>query len=295
MSFKLRNTIVLGVFFFLISGGGFVYWYFIQPKQLDSAQNTIRDLERQLQELPALIEQVKALTAQYYDVRRKYDSRSKETPETDITSQTYSYMSRGIDESGDVKFNMEYSGSAELPNWGYNAYLLREGEASFGSLYRFVYYLENGKRLYKIHSLTLDQREQITEETGEVRKWVAFSMELHAYYTKVPELSTSLAAKALGMMRAPFNPFNPLILATISTVAPPGVIDASQVEVKAVLPGKAFILYGGELQVLHLGDRVWRGYLSKIIPQQSKVEFILDEGGIIRKVEKAINFEKSKR
>jgi len=204
-------------------------------------------------------------------------------------------MSRGIDESGDVKFNMEYSGSAELPNWGYNAYLLREGEASFGSLYRFVYYLENGKRLYKIHSLTLDQREQITEETGEVRKWVAFSMELHAYYTKVPELSTSLAAKALGMMRAPFNPFNPLILATISTVAPPGVIDASQVEVKAVLPGKAFILYGGELQVLHLGDRVWRGYLSKIIPQQSKVEFILDEGGIIRKVEKAINFEKPKR
>ncbi|HLA68691.1 MAG TPA: hypothetical protein VJN65_03230 [Bacteroidota bacterium] len=295
MSFKLRNTIVLGVFFFLISGGGFVYWYFIQPKQLDSAQNTIRDLERQLQELPALIEQVKALTAQYYDVRRKYDSRSKEIPETDITSQTYSYMSRGIDESGDVKFNMEYSGSAELPNWGYNAYLLREGEASFGSLYRFVYYLENGKRLYKIHSLTLDQREQITEETGEVRKWVAFSMELHAYYTKVPELSTSLAAKALGMMRAPFNPFNPLILATISTVAPPGVIDASQVEVKAVLPGKAFILYGGELQVLHLGDRVWRGYLSKIIPQQSKVEFILDEGGIIRKVEKAINFEKPKR
>jgi len=295
MSFKIRNTIVLGVFFFLISAGGFVYWYFIQPKQLNSAQSTIRDLERQLQELPALIEQVKSLTVEYFDVRRKYDSRSKEIPETDITSQTYAYMSRGIDESGDVKFNMEYSGSQELQNWGFNSYVLREGEATFGSLYRFVYYLENGKRLYKINSLTLDQQEQIDEKTAEIRKWVAFSMELHAYYTKVPELATSLAAKSLGITRAPFDPFNPLILATIATVAPPDVIDASLVEVKAVLPGKAFVLYGGELQVLHLGDRVWRGYLSKIIPQQSKVEFILDEGGIIRRVEKAINFDKPKR
>jgi hypothetical protein len=295
MSFKLRNTVVLGVFFLLISGGGFVYWNFIQPKQLDSAQSTIRDLERQLQELPALIEQVKQLTVSYFDVRRKYDSRSKEIPETDITSQTYAYMSRGIDEAGEVKFNMEFTGTLDLPNWGYNSYALREGEAPFGSLYKFVYYLENGKRLYKINSLLMDQREEVDSETSEIRKWVAFSMELHAYYTKIPELSTSLAAKSLGVARAPFDPFNPLILTTIATVPPPGVIDASGVEVKAVLPGKAFVLYGGELQVLHLGDRVWRGYLSKIIPQQSKVEFILDEGGIIRRVEKAINFEKPKR
>ncbi len=295
MSFKIRNSIVLGVFFLLISGGGFVYWYFIQPKQLTTAQKTIRDLELQLQQLPALIEQVKSLTVQYFDVRRKYDSRSKEIPETDITSQTYAYMSRGIDESGDVKFNMEYTGSRELANWGFNSYSLREGEAQFGSLYRFVYYLENGKRLYKVNSLTLDQKEEIDQKTGETRKWVSFSMELHAYYTRVPELSTSLAAKALGVTRAPFNPFNPLIISQLSSEVPPGIINAADVEVKAVLPGKAFILYGGELQVLHLGDRVWRGYLSKIIPQQSKVEFILDEGGIIRKVEKAINFEKPKR
>lgn len=295
MSFKIRNSIVLGVFFLLISGGGFVYWFFIQPKQLDSARNTIRDLERQLQELPALIEQVKNLTNQYFDVRRKYDSRSKIIPETDITSQTYAYMSRGIDESGDVKFNMEFTGARDLSNWGFNSYALREGEAQFSSLYRFVYYLENGKRLYKINSLGLEQKEEVDQKTGETRKWVGFSMELHAYYTKVPELSTSLAAKALGITRAPFNPFNPLILQQIATEVPPGVISANDVEVKAVLPGKAFVLYGGELQVLHLGDRVWRGYLSRIIPQQSKIEFILDEGGIIRKVEKVINFEKLKR
>lgn len=289
MSFKLRNTIVLGVVFLLFSGGGFVYWYFIQPKQLDSAVADIRRLERELQELPALIEQVKQLTAQYFDLKRKYDSRSKEIPVTDITSQTYAYMSRGIDEAGFLKFNMVYSGAREFANWGYNTYLLQDGEAPFSNLYRFVYYLENGKRLYKIHSLNLVQQE-LMDEAGETKKWIAFSMELHAYYTKVPELASSLAAKALGLARAPFDPFNPIILQSISQNAPVGVINADAVEVKAVLPGKAFVLFQNELQVLHLGDRVWRGYLSRIIPQESKVVFTLDEGGIIRRVEKQIQF-----
>lgn len=290
MSFKLRNTIVLGVFFLLVSGGGFVYWFFIQPKQLDSAVADIRRLERELQELPALIEQVKQLTSQYHDLKRKYDSRSKEIPVTDITSQTYAYMSRGIDEAGFLRFNMTYAGAREFANWGINSYLLQDGEASFSNLYKFVYYLENGKRLYKIHSLNLIQQEQVDQEKGETKKWIAFAMELHAYYTKIPELATSLAAKSLGLARAPFDPFNPIILQAISQTSPVGVINADNVEVKAVLPGKAFILFQNELQVLHLGDRVWRGYVSRIIPQESKVVFTLDEGGIIRRVEKQIQF-----
>ncbi|HEX9614662.1 MAG TPA: hypothetical protein VGA55_04120 [Bacteroidota bacterium] len=295
MSFKIRNSIVLGAIFLVISGGGFVYWFFIQPKQLDSATADIRRLERELQELPALIEQVKQLTERYHDVKRKYDSRSKVIPSSDITSQTYAYMSRGIDEAGFLRFNMIYSGAVELANWGYNVYLLQDGESPFSNLYRFVYYLENGKRLYKVHSLSLTQREEIDAETDETRKWIAFTMELHAYYTKIPELATSLAAKALGLARAPFDPFNPIILQSISQNSPVGVINADNVEVKAVLPGKGFVLYENELQVLHLGDRVWRGYVSKIVPQESKMVFTLDEGGIIRRVEKQIQFGDQKK
>ncbi len=290
MSFKLRNTIVLGVLFLLITGGGFVYWFFIQPKQLDAAVTDIRRLETELQQLPGLIESVKLLTEQYFEVKRKYDSRSKEIPPTDITSQTYAYMSQGIDQAGFLKFNMIYSGSTDRENWGYNSYLLQDGEAQFSNLYKFVYFLENGKRLYKIHALNLTQQEGIDEETKEVKKWILFSMEIHGYYTRVQELSASLAAKSLLVPRAPFDPFNPLVLQQISSQAPIGVIDADNLEVKAVLPGKAFVLSGGELIVLHLGDRVWRGHVSRILPQESKVVFMLDEGGIIRRVEKLIQF-----
>ena len=61
--------------------------------------------------------------------------------------------------------------------------------------------------------------------------------------------------------------------------------------VKAVLPGKAFVLSNNTLIVLHLGDKVWRGYVTQVSPAESSVEFTLDEGGVIRKLTKKILFE----
>lgn len=295
MSFKIRNTIVLGVVFLLISGGGSFYWLYYQPKQLTAAQKEIDDIEKQLVDFPILMKSVEDLTYQVQDVKRRYDSRSKEMPAFDITSQTYAYMSRGIDEAGFLKFNMRYAGSKDFGQYGYNRYELIEGEAPFEILYKFVYYLESGRRLYKIAWLDLDQREAVDRETQETRKWLAFSMELHAYYTNMEELGTSLAARSLPVTQAPFDPFNPIILQALSTTPPEGEIDPRTLEVKAILPGKAFVLYADELTVLHLGDRVWRGYVSRISPAESKVEFTLNEGGIIHKVESKIAFEKKKR
>jgi hypothetical protein len=61
--------------------------------------------------------------------------------------------------------------------------------------------------------------------------------------------------------------------------------------VKAVLPGKAFVLANNTLSVLHLGDKVWRGYVTRVTPGESAVEFTLDEGGVVRKLIKTILFD----
>ena len=290
MSYKIRNTIILGALFLLIALGGFIYWKFIQPRDLDVTVQEISNIERELQQLPQTIEEVQRLTEQYYDTKRKYDSRSKIIPPIDITSETYSYMSKGIDLAGFVKFNMTYRGATQLNNWGFNTYGLSEGEADFQNLYRFIYYLENGQRLYKIAAIGLDQQEAVDNETKETRKWIAFTMDLQAYYSGITELGTSLAAKSLPVMPAPFDPFNPLVLQQLSMEGPVGAIDVSKISVKAIIPGKAFVLLGNELLILQLGDRVWRGYVSKIDPRQSKVDFVIDEGGIIKRVEKKIQF-----
>ncbi|MBI3110826.1 MAG: hypothetical protein HYZ01_04545 [Ignavibacteriales bacterium] len=298
MSFKLRNTIVLAVLFVLIAGGGGFYWMYYQPQQLSAAQTEIDRIDRELVDFPNTVRQVEDLTNLLVDTRRRYDSRSKEIPPFDISSQTYAYMSRGIDEAGFtqqngfIRFNMRYKGSKTIGDYGYNMYELLDGEGEFENLYKFIYFLENGNRLYKVNHITFDNREAVLDGGTDTRKWIAFSMELHAYFTKIPELSTSLAAKSLPVVPSPADPFNPLVLSVVPKAAPEGEINPENVEVKAILPGKVFAMDGEELHVLHLGDKVWNGYVSRISPAESKVEFTLNEGGIIRKLVKKIAFDK---
>ncbi|HEY5614970.1 MAG TPA: hypothetical protein VIL52_03035 [Bacteroidota bacterium] len=294
MSYKIRNTIALAVLFVLIAGGGGFYWGYWQPKELAALQTEIDNIERELVNLPTLVAEVEQLTVRYQDVRRKYDSRSKIIPASDLSSETYEYISDGIDEAGFLKFGFEFGPPTTRGDYAFNTYQITEGDADFETLYKFVYYLENGRQLYKINSLNMDLKEEINLETRETGRRISFSMELHAYYSRVPELGQSLAATALPIAPPPFDPFNPVIFQTLSMEAPAGEIDATQVVVKAVLPGKAYIQTTAGILVLHLGDKVWRGYVSRISPAESKVEFTVDEGGIIRKIEKKIDFVTTK-
>jgi hypothetical protein len=273
----------------------------MQPKQLKTTLVEIQKIEKELVDVPQTVAEVQALTDKLADTKRRYDSRSKEIPAFDITSQTYAYMSKGIDEAGMtndnefVRFNMTFETSRDFGTFGYNVYQLTDGEAAFENLYKFVYYLENGSRLYKIAWISLEDREMVNMETKETRKYLVFSMELHAYYTRIQELNTSLAAKSLTFTQSPFDPFEPIILSALSGDAPEGELDTKQIDVRAILPGKAFVMYRGELIVLHLGDKVWRGFVSRISPADSKIEFTVNEGGIVKKVAKAMVFEKKKR
>jgi hypothetical protein len=296
VSNKTRNTIVLGAVLILFIAIGGVWWGIVQPRQQKKINDEIKAINKELEDLPGLTDEVQRLTTQYQDVKRRYDSRSKEIPQFDISSQTYEYMSQGIDEAGFLKFDMKFLGTKQKISWGYNAYKLDQGEAQFENLFKFIYFLENGQRLYKISSTKLEQKEAIDQETKEVTKWIAFDMEIHAFFVRnIPELGTSLAAKSLTMIVAPYDPFWNQITETLSTEPPMGEVDADKLEVKAVLPGKAFVQANNALIVLHLGDKVWRGSITRVNPAESAVEFTLNEGGIVRKLTKKIMFDKYTR
>jgi hypothetical protein len=293
VTYKLRNTLALAAVELVIIIIGVIVWMIWQPRQIKKIDKETQNINKKLEDLPGLTDDVQRLTAQYQDIKRRYDSRSKEIPEFDISSQTYGYMSQGIDEAGFLKFDMKFIGTNEKATWGYNSYSLYNGEAQFENLFKFVYFLENGRRLYKIASMQLEQKEVIDPETKDVTKFISFNMEIHAYFVRnVPELGTSLAAQSLTMIPSPYDPFHSMITQTLATEMPSGEINADQVLVKAVLPGKAFVLTDKALIVLHLGDKVWRGNVTRVNPAESAVEFTLDEGGVIRKLTKKILFDK---
>jgi hypothetical protein len=293
VTFKVKNTIYLACVCIVVIVLGFLIHNIWQPRQIKVINKKTIEINRQLEDLPGLTEEVQQLTEKYQDVKRRYDSRSKEIPLTDASSQTYSYMSNGMDQSGNIKFDMKFTGGENKDRWGYNVYKLTSGESTFEDLFRFVYFLENGRRLYKISSMNIDTHETIDELTKETIQSVTFQMDLQAYFVNnIPELGTSLAAKTLTMIPSIYNPCKPMVSQVMASSPPEGEIDADNSDVKAVLHGKAFVLANSELLILHVGDKVWRGSVTAIDPATSSVEYTLDEGGIVRKLNKRIKFDK---
>lgn len=140
MTYKLRNTVVLASIWFIVTLVCLFWWAIWQPRQIKKINKEIQSINKELEDLPGLTDEVQRLAVQYQDVKRRYDSRSKEIPQFDISSQTYGYMSRGIDEAGFLKFDMKFVGTKEEASWGYNSYSLELGEAqykTFLNLYTF--------------------------------------------------------------------------------------------------------------------------------------------------------------
>jgi hypothetical protein len=207
----------------------------------------------------------------------------------DVTSQSYAYFSRLIDLSGYVKLDMIYNGVQNLGNYGYNTYNLK-GEAPFENLYRFIWYLENDRKLYKIQTLTLKGIEVAPTEKEEGKVLVTFDMTVQAYFSSVTELSSSLGERSITPNPLNVDPFGPVI----SSGIPPNTRELVEIErsdLKAVITGKAYVLdQTNTIRALQEGDEVYLGYITKIDPEGGRIESTLNKGGIIEKVELKIRY-----
>jgi hypothetical protein len=184
---------------------------------------------------------------------------------------------------------MLYTGLQSKGNYGYNVYALK-GEAPFESFYRFVWYLENDRRLYKINSMALKGLEVAATEKEEGGVLVTFDMQVHAYFSSVAELSSSLGERVLSPNLLAVDPFEPVISAGV----PPNLQSLVEVErstLKAVIPGKAFVEdQTSTMRTLREGDEVYLGYVTKLDPENGRIECTLNKGGIIEKVELKIRY-----
>lgn len=289
MSYKIRNSIALGILLFLILVVGTYIRAFNLPKQAKEYENKIKQIDTELQNTPNLVNQFNELSTLLTDTQKRWEGRNKDIPPEDITSQSYAYFSRLIDLSGYVKLDMLYNGTQQMQNYGFNIYNLK-GEAPFDNLYRFIWHLENNRKLYKIESVALHGVEVAPKEDTPGQVLVTFDMVVHAYFSNVAELASSMGERPIRPNMLNIDPFHPVIASGI----PPNMLDLVEIEradLKAVIPGKAFVLdQNNDIQTLHEGDEVYLGYVTRIDPEIGRLECTLNKGGIIEKVELTIRY-----
>jgi hypothetical protein len=289
LSYKLRNSIVLGILLFIALGVGLYFSAFSLPRKAAAIDKEIKSIDTQLQNTPNLVNQFNELSATLADTKKRWENRNKDIPPVDITSQTYAYFSRLIDLSGYVKLDMLYQNVFHSGSYGYNIYNLK-GEAPFENFYRFVWYLENGRKLYKIQSMNVKGLEIAPKENDEGQILVTFEMTVHAYFSSVAELASAPGERTITPNTLLVDPFGPVIS---SGIAPNlrSLVEIERSDLKAVIPGKAFILdQTSTIRTLTEGDEVYLGYVTRIVPDEGRIECTLNKGGIIEKVDLKIRY-----
>jgi len=287
LSYIIRNTIVLGVVFAVILGAGVFITTFSLPKKLVKINSEIKGIEVELQNTPDLANQYNVAAAALEEMKKHWETRSKEVPEKDITGETYGYLNQTMNVSGEVKMDMTFVGPRNFGNYGYNVYTLK-GEGAFRNLAKFIWYIESGRRLMKVSSLTLRGYESKSAESDQTKILILFDMELQAYYSPMEELHDAPGELKPQETVLTSNPFYPLIMHEI----PAPTADEIEVErsiLKAVIPGKAFIIDQKQRsQILEEGDKVYLGYVTRILPNEGKIECLLNKGGVAERFELTI-------
>ncbi|MCL5267970.1 MAG: hypothetical protein M1469_07695 [Bacteroidetes bacterium] len=294
MSYALRNTVVLAAFLVIIFGAGFYVTRVAQPKEERKLTTKVSALNRTISERPGVERDLQESEQKLADMKEKYSKRFKVIPSNDTTALTYAYLNRIMDASGFVKFDMLYQGGRNFKQYGYNVYNLK-GETSYGNLFRFVWYLEHAKLMYKVGDLTLSGLEVRDQTSDRPQTVVPFTMELHAYYSSVAGISAGQTGQDPTLYRnvsVGLNFFRPLI----SSEPPPnvlGLVDVERSDLRAVMGDKVFIVdQKGVGHILRVGDEVYLGYLTKIDPSKNEAEFTLNKGGIIDRVVLKVRFGK---
>ena len=291
MSYKIRNSIALGVLLLLVIGiGGYIAFIF-QPGKINSYKKQAKAIEAQLKDNTLQTNAITGMQEKLRETVHRWNNRTKEIGASDMSSQTYGYLSDIIDESGQLRLNMTFSGTKSDAKYGYNTYKLT-GAAEFPNIFRFIWLLENGRRLYKITSVTVHSEEQTkaTEEYPTID--LKYEMELSAYFTSETSLNKPVMKPDSVPQPITSNPFLPSVL-KLSPQNVRNLLDVAAINVKAVAPGKALVMdQTGRLITLQIGDEVYLGKMTATHPQEGTVEFTLNNGGIMETVNKQIAFEK---
>jgi hypothetical protein len=286
LSYALRNTIVLAAFLAVIGSVGLYLTEVVQPKEKAKLIAEGQKYDQIISQRPALEDELKASEEKLKEMKGKYTSRFKVIPTNDTTALTYAYLNRVMEASGFVKFDIVYQGPKTFRQYGYNVYNLK-GETDYDNLFKFIWYLEHAKLLYKIEDLSLTGHEVRDETMEKPHTIVPFTMNLDAYYSSVAGVSSEMSGEDPTFNKTVYvghNYFIPLI-----SSEPPanvrGLVDVERSDLRAVMPDKIFIVdEKGKGHILRVGDEVYLGYLTKIDPSKNEAEFTLNKGGIIDRV-----------
>lgn len=291
MNYKTRNTIILGIFVFIISAVGGYFVFFHYPGKIKEVKARIQDVDQKIQALDGVEEEIVSVKNILEEQEYKLSHLDKQLTSAGSPAETYKYINSIMNYSGVLDIDLLYQSTKASDNFVYDVYKIK-GEGFFPTIYKFLWYLERGPQIYKIKRVLLKGIENREIDSTRTYIIVPFEIELWAVYTDlqdVPPIKRTLRNVKVSNVRNPFIPY----LYRNLPLNKDNLLEVERAELKGILPGRAFIEdHTGKIQEVREGDRVYLGYVSNVDVENNQVLFILNKGGIIEKVTMKLGFEK---
>ena len=154
MSNDTLNTIVLSVVLLLVTGFGTYMTQKKQPARLERLEQEETALRLRQAEIEELLVEKAGSSERAEDALRRWNSRYKVLPEHLTSPAVVEYLN-ALSSTGFRKFNVSMGGLARGADYSTLSYSV-QGEGYFGSLYQFIWNVENGRGLYRVQNLDVE-------------------------------------------------------------------------------------------------------------------------------------------
>ena len=284
MNKKLRSTLVLLAFLFIILIAGGSYLYFVQSKDLTKKRDKLTELQAKALDPQELLAQYQGLLVESNRLDSILANREFNIPQNLSSIKFYNFVNNITNGFSDkAQVNIEFLEQKQEKEFFYHEYKLT-GFGYFNEVYNLIYSIEHSKELKKVTEVSLGNLVQTKADEVPVYL-VSYTMNARAYFSTDNRFAPATVVENNLNSPTLYDAFYPLIRNEI----PPNVdelLDVQGATLLALIPEGAFIADSkGNTYLIWEGEQVYLGYLTKIDYQNSRVSFILNKGGIIEKMD----------
>ena len=293
MNKKLRSTLSLvGLLLLIVIVSG-VYVFVFQRGKLNQKKNKLEELRASNYNTQQLAQQYKDFLKRSTVLDSILAARKFNIPQNLSQIKFYDFINNvSAPYSDESQVDVEFVERKQDKDFFYYDYKL-SGKAPYKDLYNLIYAIEHSKELKKITNIALNNL-VVTDKDGVPDFLVGFTMNVGVYFSNNDRFATAKLVENNLRTTTPYDAFYP----DIRNQIPPNIdnlLDVQGAKLLALIPEGAFVADNkGNTYLVYEGEQVYLGYLTKIDYDKNTVNFILNKGGIIEKVQLALEKEKTK-
>ncbi len=283
MSQAVRTTLIIGVFWILLSSVGLYWVYGNLDGKVTAARLQNKEIEEKMEKIHAEIVEFEKTESALKKLKSDWKNRKKIIPAQESTTFTYAYFNK-IAEMCDsyLVYNFDHTGSGAHNQYYYSLYEIK-GESTFKAFYRFIHALENLELFYEIHTLDVSAAEIETEFTDEPFHGLSFRLVVKAYYGGPGEYEQEGKLEPVNFPETG-HPFYPLVKDKLPCNVR-GLVNVEKSRLMALTSKWAYIEdQNGKLVKLTEGNEVYLGKLTGLDLEKNACLFTLNKGGFLEKI-----------